>query len=332
MAKGKEIDGRAIRRGDGQFVTIANEALRDPRLSYRAKGILAACLTHAADFPLTRAWIDSHGTEGRDAITKAIHELRELGYAWDEWLPGSTRVRRMVWSDAPKPSCDACATGFQSDGFSVPLKISATENQSDGFSVPLKISRTYRRPVLKKTNSEEDHQSVSAPLAPAADAAVTDRSVELGRGERRKRFKPQGDDVPLLLQPVATDVLEFWEGKQGAKSEAAWKRLMAELELIANDPHGGMAVVEAQLHTGIQSGNWSSITYANWQKYGRETRQTRNGSGLAHGGYGSKAQQNAAEAKRLLNEWDRQGGMFAAAAANNTNTQAALPQGGYPWS
>lgn len=89
-------------RQAGSTTTIANSALCDPRLSYRARGILAACLTHTKEFQLTRQWIDAHGTEGRDAITKAIHELRELGYVHDEWVvKGETRTRRMAWSDQP---------------------------------------------------------------------------------------------------------------------------------------------------------------------------------------------------------------------------------------
>lgn len=56
-------------------------ALLDPRLSYRAKGILAAALTYDPSFGcvLTRPWIDNHGTEGREAISSALAELRDRG-------------------------------------------------------------------------------------------------------------------------------------------------------------------------------------------------------------------------------------------------------------
>lgn len=63
-----------------RFTLVANQALRNPNISYRAKGILAACLSHAEDFEFTRKWIEDHGTEGRDAIISALKELRANGY------------------------------------------------------------------------------------------------------------------------------------------------------------------------------------------------------------------------------------------------------------
>lgn len=62
------------------FTIILNDAIRDPRLSWRAKGILAGCLSHSQGFQFSQAWIIQHGTEGRDAVSGALKELRELGY------------------------------------------------------------------------------------------------------------------------------------------------------------------------------------------------------------------------------------------------------------
>ena len=50
-----------------KFTMILNEAIRDSRLSWRAKGILAGCLSHDSGFKFNKAWILNHGTEGRDA-------------------------------------------------------------------------------------------------------------------------------------------------------------------------------------------------------------------------------------------------------------------------
>jgi hypothetical protein len=62
------------------FTIVLNNALRDKRLSWRAKGILAGCLTHSENFVFNRDWILEHGTEGRDAVIAALKELRSLGY------------------------------------------------------------------------------------------------------------------------------------------------------------------------------------------------------------------------------------------------------------
>jgi hypothetical protein len=58
------------------FSIVMNRAIRDPRLSWRAKGILAACLNDG----FSKAWVIEHGREGRDAVSRALKELRELGY------------------------------------------------------------------------------------------------------------------------------------------------------------------------------------------------------------------------------------------------------------
>ena len=86
------------------FTCVANSALRDERLSYRAKGILSACLSHDPSFEFTRAWIESHGTEGRDAIRAALRELRDLGYLKNvKSRDSSGRVsgERYVFTDVP---------------------------------------------------------------------------------------------------------------------------------------------------------------------------------------------------------------------------------------
>lgn len=324
MNPSREVDGRVHRCGDGAFVMIANATLRDPRLSYRAKGVLAACLTHTADFSLTRGWIDSHGTEGRDAITSAIHELRQLGYVWDEWVCQSPPVRRMVWSDAPDPSADGDGPEKPSDG-----KSGATEKPSDGKPVGRIFSGAIRKPLLQKNNSEENQ---SLPLTPRprprgarrprqeganpralglnlrADAAEPPAAVDRqgdGRGARADGSKPRAQQVdPLSAQlPEALEVhrqaiAEFWKAKRqgSARTPAAFSLLLRELERIQAVEPGAVA---EQLEAATQAG-WSSITFRNWDRYGRsEIRGTR----LAYGGHGSLAEANAAQAKRLMDSW-----------------------------
>jgi hypothetical protein len=63
------------------FAQIANSALRDKRLSYRARGILAFALSNTEEWVATRDWITSMSdVEGRGAIQTALNELTALGY------------------------------------------------------------------------------------------------------------------------------------------------------------------------------------------------------------------------------------------------------------
>jgi hypothetical protein len=63
------------------FAQIANSALRDVRLSFRARGILAMILSQSGEWQASRDWIVTKSSvEGRDAIQRALNELTDLGY------------------------------------------------------------------------------------------------------------------------------------------------------------------------------------------------------------------------------------------------------------
>lgn len=63
------------------FAQIANDALRDARLSFRARGILAMVLSHSGEWDAPRDWLVSQTEkEGREAVQTALNELTDLGY------------------------------------------------------------------------------------------------------------------------------------------------------------------------------------------------------------------------------------------------------------
>jgi hypothetical protein len=67
-------------RPEAHFTQIRNEVLRDQRLSFKARGVLAYVLSMPDNWRSTAEDIASQGKEGRDAIRTALKELEELGY------------------------------------------------------------------------------------------------------------------------------------------------------------------------------------------------------------------------------------------------------------
>jgi hypothetical protein len=119
---------------------------------------------------------------------------------------------------------------------------------------------------------------------------------------KRRRFTPGPEHVPLDLQPLADDLLGFWAGKQGARSERAWSLLLGEVRRIRDDRQGGLEVAGTQLQAGTQAG-WQSVTHANWQRYGLNTRNGPSDHPYLqhlHGARPSRTEVAAANVHRLI--------------------------------
>lgn len=100
---------RRAARPKAQFTIIANSVLLDTRLSYRARGLLAAILARPDHWRVRSDQLASEGREGRDAVRAALSELKEHGYLTVETLrqtDGTFITEQVVYDqpvDATKP-------------------------------------------------------------------------------------------------------------------------------------------------------------------------------------------------------------------------------------
>ena len=67
-------------RPDRNFTIIENSVLRDARLSFRARGVLAFVLSFPDGFQVSSDRLSDVGKEGRDAIRSSFTELETFGY------------------------------------------------------------------------------------------------------------------------------------------------------------------------------------------------------------------------------------------------------------
>lgn len=85
------------------FAQIANEALRDRRLSFKARGLLACVLSHSGEWTAGLSWLERQSdVDGRASIQSALNELTALGYrvVHREQVDGQIRTV-VVWKHAP---------------------------------------------------------------------------------------------------------------------------------------------------------------------------------------------------------------------------------------
>lgn len=65
---------------DGHFTQLPNTWIRDKRLSYKARGLLAELMSHAPGFEVSRERLARSGQDGDRSIRTAISELEDAGY------------------------------------------------------------------------------------------------------------------------------------------------------------------------------------------------------------------------------------------------------------
>lgn len=80
------------------FTVLPNSLLRDKRLSFKSRGLLAMILSNCGEWVVTAKWLEQNGLEGRESIRAGLNELKVLGYATFE-RRGNSKAGRTdcVW-------------------------------------------------------------------------------------------------------------------------------------------------------------------------------------------------------------------------------------------
>lgn len=95
-------------RPDSHFVQIRNDVIRDRRLSYKARGLLAFMLSFPDNYRITsESLADASDQDGRRAVLSGLEELRDLGYL----VTVSERDEKGQWSKTSflydEPQCSS---------------------------------------------------------------------------------------------------------------------------------------------------------------------------------------------------------------------------------
>lgn len=171
------------------FTQIYNRAMRDERLTYRARGVLGSLLTHTEGYGITIKFLvagSPEGREGRDAIAGALRELEEFGYLSRkrEFDPVTKRLGGTEYKVTDMP-----------DGFSVEGKNPWSKPETpepdlgkgaggslgtdfQGQAFQEQVSQGLESPTLKKTNGRtptEEHAEGAAGAAESVSPEAVDQ-------------------------------------------------------------------------------------------------------------------------------------------------------------
>lgn len=159
-----------------RFTIIADAALKDDRISFRATGVLAYLLSMPDGSEISGRRLTDAKPEGRDAVFKAMTELEEAGYLRRErWQkPDGTWSTTVVVSETPSP-------GFQD---------SVTGNRHSTSHQPSPEKPSPDNPDLKASSTSNEYLGTAAletvrapePLDAAARARGADFFKALRKG------------------------------------------------------------------------------------------------------------------------------------------------------
>ena len=83
---------------DDHFTQIKNAWLRDDRLSFKARGLLAYIESHSPEWEISVQWLVQNNPEGKEAIRSAISELELHGYLRREQENEHGRFGEVTWT------------------------------------------------------------------------------------------------------------------------------------------------------------------------------------------------------------------------------------------
>lgn len=210
-----------IRRGPrpaDRFVMIANEALENADLTWRARGVLAYLLSRPEGWSTSAerlAAMSPKGKEGRDAMRAVLNELEAAGYIRREKTQDSRGrwATTLVVYDYPEPPVPA--TEPAKTAAEPPIVEPAKNGGSPGVGEPAVGQPAVGKPgpsnktETKKENKKEPSTASAVAIPPP--------------GERG----PAG--LTLAQQKEAQRLLALWPGPEHLSIAASrWKWLTAE--------------------------------------------------------------------------------------------------------
>ncbi|WP_053634502.1 MULTISPECIES: hypothetical protein [unclassified Streptomyces] len=284
------------------FMTVFNAAVRDRRLSRRARGLLVEILSHRDGFGISEASLLANGPEGRDAIRTALRELEQYGYLHRrQERDEKGRMGESVFevTDMPDGLLIGAAAPWETPrepqeenrrsepSTENPSTEEATQNRRSEplTDFPSTAEPSTGDPLHKKTNSScgaEDSLSAARPARSGEDeretaAPANDRSAAAEAtapadavvdAYRSALGRPLVASSAARVRRQATELLTAgypveWLSERAAEMpEHGWTDLVTHVERSRQPLPGQASPATARRRTGPASGNLSAAQRA----------------------------------------------------------------------
>jgi hypothetical protein len=251
-------------RPEAQFTRVPNQWARDPKLSLKAKGLLAYVLSHQDGYRLTIEQAVAESVGGKTAVYSAIRELVDHGYLRRDQRRGpSGKVGEVDYyvSDAP----DVTASGFSASGKPESGRDQQERNVSAGgtasrFSASGETAcgkSATKKTMSKKTKIQKEEKTTSPlpPVEPAGPFAAGARAEEEGEDFSDQTHNPHRIEAARLAGPYTGRIRNGQHAQLRSLLADALHRgwQPADLERELASPHDGLKDVGAGLIGRVKS-------------------------------------------------------------------------------
>ena len=128
-----------------RFVVIGNETIRDRRLSYKARGILAYLLSLPDNWSISSQYLATVAPDGRDGVRTGLQELEQYGYLVRQRIQNQDTGRWGWYQVVYDRPC-----GKDGDN---PEQLSTTENGLSDDGKPGFIRNTHKEETKKRIST-----------------------------------------------------------------------------------------------------------------------------------------------------------------------------------
>jgi len=213
---------------------ISNIGLRDERLSYKAKGLLAYMLTLPDDWIFYESELVNHSTDGKASVKSGLKELQTTGYLTrDRRRDEKGHLKEATWEISDEPMSD----------------------------YPTLDNPTLEKPTLDNqqllnTNSTKDLSLPSTDITKDIMSSKDDGSPTLDK-DRKDNLSRELDDLPY------SEIIDYLNEKTGKSFRSTTKNTKATIKARMRE---GFTVDDFKRVVDNKVEDWTGKTFADGKR------------------------------------------------------------------